>query len=191
MITNFLNQLKDELLNNNIGKTMKIKSTLLALALSATSLSSMAQSAAQFPVETGFSTICSVSDTPVALDFTNSLIGQSRSIDFSVTLVCNFAYSDDSITIGIPPLFHSDGSVVFTARGDALTPENIMDEFPLEILAPATGEQTLVVEFTAHLVNDIETLAAPTKAFSSFTIAEVYVGLPDGTNVEDGGMEFM
>ena len=165
---------------------MKIKSTLLAIALSATSLSSMAESAASFPVETSFSTICSVSDAPVALDFTNSLIGESRSIDFSVTLDCNFAYIDDNIGIGIPPLFNSNGSVVFTARGAALAPENIMDERPLSIAPPGTGEQTVVVDFTAHLVNDIETLGPPTTAFNSFTIAEVFVMLPDGSNVGGG-----
>jgi len=170
---------------------MKIKSTLLAIALSATSLSSMAESAASFPVETSFSTICSVSDVPIALDFTNSLIGESRSIDFSVTLDCNFAYIDDNIGIGIPPLFNSNGSVVFTARGAALAPENIMDESPLSIAPPGTGEQTVVVDFTAHLVNDIETLGPPTTAFNSFNIAEVFVMLPDGSNVGGGGPEIM
>lgn len=162
---------------------MKIKSTLLALALSATSLSSMAQSAASFPVETGFTTICSVSDSPVGLDFTDSLIGESRSIDFSVTLDCNFAYIEDNIAIGIPPLFNTDGSVVFTARGAALAPENIMDESPLSIAPPGTGQQTVVVDFTAHLVNDLDTLSPPTKAFNSFAIAEVFVMLPNGDNV--------
>ncbi|WP_394222535.1 hypothetical protein [Alteromonas gracilis] len=170
---------------------MKIKSTLLALALSVTSLSSMAQSAASFPVETSFSTICGVSDAPVALDFTNSLIGESRSIDFSVTLECNFAYIDDNIGISIPPLFSLDGVVVFTARGAALVYENIMDEGPLSITPPGTGEQTVVVDFTAHLVDDVESLGPPTTAFNLFTIAEIFVMLPDGSNVDGGGMEIM
>lgn len=165
---------------------MKIKSTLLALALSATSLHSVAESAASFPVETSFSTICSVSDVPVALDFTHSLIGESRSIDFSVTLNCNFAYIDDSIGIAIPPIISPDGSVVFTARGAALAPENIILERPLNIGPPGTGEQTVVIDFTAHLVNDIDALGPPTTAFNSFSIAEVFVMLPDGSNVGGG-----
>lgn len=165
---------------------MKIKSTLLALALSATSLSSMAESAASFPVETSFTTICSVSDAPIGLDFTDSLIGESRSIDFSVTLDCNFAYIDDSIGIVIPPLFNPDGAIVFTARGAALAPENIMGESPLSIAPPGTGEQTVVVDFTAHLVNDIEALGPPTTAFDSLSIAEVFVVLPQPPMVGEG-----
>lgn len=167
---------------------MKIKSTILAATLSLTSLSAFSQEAADaaIPVETSFTTVCSVSGTPTMLDFTNSLIGEARSIDFTVTVDCNFANSEVELGILIPSLFNPDGSIVITQQGAPLTGANILFENPVFYPAPGAGKQTINAQFTAHLVNDIETLAPPTRDFNSFAMAEVFLMVPGAEPVGGG-----
>lgn len=167
---------------------MKIKSTILAAALSLTSLSAFSQETADaaIPVETSFTTVCSVSGTPTMLDFTNSLIGEARSIDFTITVDCNFANAEAELGIILPSLFNPDGSIVFTQQGAPLAGPNVLFDTAVFYPAPGAGEQTINAQFTAHLVDSPETLAPPTRDFNSFAMAEVFLMVPGAEPVGGG-----